>query len=63
MATVAPATASKWTGAISVAARADHFIAGGQSRLGDIHAHAAPGTGDEPNLIGVHVFFLLYRDS
>jgi hypothetical protein len=38
-------------------------MAGGQSRLGDIHTHSAPGTGDEPNFIGGHVSFLLYRYS
>jgi hypothetical protein len=37
----------------------------GQSRLSDIHAHAAPGAGDEPNFAHVSVStnrFMNYRD-
>jgi hypothetical protein len=32
-------------------------MAGGQSRLSDIHAHPAPGTGDEPNFAHVSVSY------
>ncbi len=39
---------------VGVAPGRDHSIPGREGRLGDVHAHAAPGTGDEPDLLVGH---------
>jgi hypothetical protein len=39
---------------VGVASGADHRMAGCECGLGDVDAHPASGTGDEPNLLGSH---------
>jgi hypothetical protein len=39
---------------LGVAAGGDHGVTGGQGGLDDLDAHAAAGTGDEPNLLVSH---------
>jgi hypothetical protein len=45
---------------VSIPTGGDYFVACGQSRLGDIYAHAPPGTRDEPNF--AHVLFPCIND-
>jgi hypothetical protein len=43
-----------------VAAGGDDRVTGHEGGLGDVDAHAPPGTGDKPHLLGTHVLTALH---
>ena len=55
--------AERVTDRLGVAAGRDDRVAGGERGPGDVHAHAAAGAGDEPDLLTTHPHtpFLLIR--
>src|SRR5205807_1308616 len=48
---------------IGVTAGSDNRVTGCEGRLGDVDAHAASGSGDEPNLLLGHVRYSLRSQS